>query len=85
LSNSTFDNVGFDKRNKSQSAISIYGVQLANMDSLKFKQSRKLNMHLVVGDPVINLRNITFEDSEGIQSNSEAYHAEGIVEKPRNK
>jgi len=48
------------------------------MNDLEFKNSKKLDMHLVVGDPVINLKEIIFEDSEGITSNSEAYFKENI-------
>jgi len=55
LTNSSFEKVGHDKRNKYDAAVSIYGVQLAEMYDLYFKDSKRMNLHLMVGEPVIRL------------------------------
>ena len=49
LTNSSFENVGHDKRNKYGAAVSIFGVQLAEMYDLEFKDSKKLYMLLATG------------------------------------
>lgn len=78
LNNSLFDNVGNDKRNKNETAVELHGVQLAEIDNLKFKDSRKLKLHLIVGEPVIKLDQIEFDGCEEMTSNSKAYHAKNL-------
>lgn len=78
LTNTTFENVGHDKRNKEDAAVSIHGVQLAEINNLKFKDSKKLKLHLVVGEPVIKLNNIDFDGCEEMTSNDDAYQRENI-------
>ena len=73
LSDSQFDNVGHDKRNKNEAAVLIHGVQLAKMSNLSFNESRKIKMHLAVGDPVIKLTTIDVNGGEAIESNDDAY------------
>ena len=81
LTDSKFENVGHDKRNKNESAIHIHGVQHAEFENLTIKDSRKIHLHLIVGDPVIKLKNLNINDSEKLYSNSNAYSAENIIEK----
>ena len=78
LTNTTFENIGHDKRNREDAAVAIYGVQLAEMNNLKFKDSKKLKLHLVVGEPVIKLNNIDFDGCEPMTSNDDAYQRENI-------
>ncbi|MEM6631508.1 MAG: chondroitinase-B domain-containing protein [Bacteroidota bacterium] len=73
LTHSSFENVGHDKRNKFQATVALHGVQLAEMNELIFVNSRKLDLHLIVGEPVIRLRNSRFENSEGVTSNDNAW------------
>jgi len=77
--NTTFDNVGNDKRNKEDAAVAIHGVQVARMNNLTFKDSKKLDIHLVVGEPVIGIKNTSFENSGGISSNDDDYVKENIT------
>ena len=81
LTNTDFDNVGNDKRNKNESAIHIHGVQHAEFENLNINNSKKVHLHLIVGDPVIELKNLNIINSEKLYSNSKAYSAENIVEK----
>ena len=78
MSDSSLENVGQDKRNKNESAIDLFGVQHAELNNLKISNSEKMNLHLIVGDPVIKLDNIEFKNAELI-SNSEAYHKTNIT------
>ncbi|MCL4106442.1 UNVERIFIED_CONTAM: hypothetical protein GTU68_030400 [Idotea baltica] len=78
LTNTTFDNVGHDQRNKEEAAVSLHGVQLANMSNLTFKDSKKFNLFLAVGEPVIMIKNSEFINSEKIVSNDPAYQSENI-------
>lgn len=81
LTNTTFTNVGHDKRNKHKASVSIFGVQLAEMNNLEFKDSKKMNLHLIVGEPVIKLKNTNFEDSEGVVSNDRAVQVDNVNQK----
>ena len=78
LTNSTFEKIGHDKRNKYNAAVSLHGVQLAEMHNLSFKDSKKLNLHLIVGEPVIRLTNSTFENCDKMESNDDAYFTSNI-------
>ncbi|MGY6649921.1 polysaccharide lyase 6 family protein [Wenyingzhuangia sp. IMCC45574] len=64
LENSVFDNVGNNKRNKAKSAISLYGVQKIELKNNIFKESKGVQMHLVVGEPVVEVLNNNFYKSE---------------------
>ena len=81
LNNTNFKNVGHDKRNKHNAALSLHGVQLAAIDNISIVDSKKINLHLLVGEPVINLKNVTIKNCDALQSNSEAYSSENLVVK----
>jgi poly(beta-D-mannuronate) lyase len=78
MTDTSFKNVGFDQRNAENASVVLHGVQLANINNLTFDRCKKLNLHLIVGDPVIKIANTSFKDSEGITSNSDAYQSEKI-------
>ncbi|QIE58087.1 DUF4957 domain-containing protein [Rasiella rasia] len=63
-----FDNVGYDKRNKYNAAISLYGVQVNEIQNNIFNKTKGLKMHLVVGEPIVNILNNNFYDSEKIET-----------------
>ncbi|NIJ45763.1 poly(beta-D-mannuronate) lyase [Wenyingzhuangia heitensis] len=63
LENSVFDNVGNNKRNKAKSAITLYGVQKAQLKNNIFKNSKGIDMYLVVGEPVVEVYNNNFYKS----------------------
>ena len=78
MSESTFDNVGHDVRNKDKAAIVLHGVQFAEINNLSLKDSKKIKLHLIVGDPVIKLNTININGGEAIESNDEAYQHTNI-------
>ena len=79
LKNSTFESVGHDKRNRHQASVSLHGVQLAEMENLTFTDCKVLDLHLVVGEPIIKVTNSVFNNSEGLRSNDDAYIRENIT------
>jgi len=78
LHNTNFDNVGQDKRNKYQAAMNLHGVQLADMQNLNFKDSKKINLHLIVGEPIIKFKDIVLKNNEDIISNDNAFQQVNI-------
>lgn len=74
-------NVGYDKRNANESAIALHGVQHAELTNLTIEDSRKINLHLIVGDPVIKLNTIEMTNTEKLQSNSKAFSSENVTNK----
>jgi len=64
LEHNVFDNVGNGKRNKYNAAISLYGVQENDISNNIFINSKAINMHLVVGEPIVNVLNNDFYNSD---------------------
>ena len=57
LDHCVFDNVGNGKRNKSNASINLYGVQVISFTNSILKDSKPVDMHLVVGEPVVHISN----------------------------
>jgi len=67
----TFDhniinNVGNGKKNKNKKAITLVGVQNATIKNSIFKDSKGIQMHLVVGGPRANVHHNNFYNSEKV-------------------
>ena len=73
LNHSTFHNVGKGKRNALKAAVSLHGVQLANIHNSVFSDSRPLALHLTVGEPVTNIGYCNFYKS-AVTANDPAYN-----------
>jgi poly(beta-D-mannuronate) lyase len=67
LEHNVFDNVGNGKRNKYTTAISLYGVQEIAINNNIFSNSKSIAMHLVVGDPIVNVLNNNLFNSDAIK------------------
>lgn len=67
IEHSVFDNVGHDKRNKYDAAVSLYGVQEIDIKNNIFKDSKAINMHLVVGEPIVKVANNALSNSENLK------------------
>lgn len=79
VSESTFENVGHGSRNKTNAAIALHGVQFIDINNSSFKNSKGINLHLVVGDPVVKIRDCVFENTPKIQSNDPAYETKNLT------
>lgn len=58
------DNVGHGKKNKYSRALSLYGVQVSDIENNIFNGSKAMEMHLVVGEPIVNILNNNFYESD---------------------
>jgi len=67
IDHNVFDHVGFGKKNKYDAAISLYGVQETEIRDNIFKDSKAINMHLVVGEPIVKVRNNALSNSESMK------------------
>ena len=67
LEHNVFDNVGNGKRNKYTTAISLYGVQEIAINNNIFSNSKSIAMHLVVGEPIVNVLNNNLFNSDAIK------------------
>jgi len=67
IEHNVFDQVGFGSKNKYDAAISLYGVQEIDIKNNIFKDSKAINMHLVVGEPIVKVRNNALNNSEKLK------------------
>ena len=63
----TFKNIGFGSRNKLQSAIKLYGAQQIMIKNSIFDQSRNIEMHLVVGEPIVEIDHLNLGPNTEIE------------------
>lgn len=66
VNHNVFNNIGHGKKNKYKSAVSLYGVQVNEINNNIFSNSKAVNMHLVVGEPIVNVLHNNFYNSESI-------------------
>lgn len=78
LDRSTFENVGQGKRNKTKASIALHGVQVARVQNSRFRDCEPLDLHLVVGEPVVEIRDCEFEQTPLIVDNGEPYLTENL-------
>lgn len=64
MDHNVFDNVGYGKKNKYKVAVSLYGVQVNDIENNIFNNTKALQMHLAVGEPIVNIFNNNFYKSE---------------------
>ncbi|RDY60196.1 chondroitinase-B domain-containing protein [Flagellimonas nanhaiensis] len=67
MAHNVLDNVGHDKRNKYGAAVSLYGVQEIDIKNNIFDNSKGINMHLVVGEPIVKVANNNFYRSDKLE------------------
>ncbi len=67
MEHNVLDNVGFNKRNKYNAAVSLYGVQVVGVQNNIFNNTKGMNMHLVVGEPIVNITNNNFYKSKEVK------------------
>lgn len=77
IDHNVFDNVGHGSKNKYRTAISLYGVQVNDIENNIFNNSKGITMHLVVGEPIVNVINNNFyKSNELVVTGDEKYKAE---------
>ena len=73
LSGSTFKNVGGDKRNKSESSLSLHGVQEIRLRDNRFENSDPLRLHLVVGEPITEISGTDLTNTQTVVTHDGSY------------
>ncbi len=79
LDNTTFENVGKGKRNKSDASVSLHGVQVAYIQNSQFSDCEPMKLHLVVGEPVVKVEDCEFNNTAKIEDNGEPYETKNLV------
>ncbi|MEN3324801.1 chondroitinase-B domain-containing protein [Mariniflexile soesokkakense] len=79
MDHNVFDNVGFGSKNKYEAAMSLYGVQVIDIENNIFNKTKGLKMHLVVGEPVVNILNNNFYESDKLNvTGDEKYNVQNL-------
>lgn len=78
LTNSTFKNIGGNKRNKSGASVSLHGVQSTLISDCDFTDCKPLKMHLVVGDPITRILKSQFKNTEKVVTHDGSYKDEDL-------
>ncbi len=66
VDHNVFDNVGHGSKNKYKAVMSLYGVQVNDITNNIFTNCKPMAMHLVVGEPIVNIFNNNFYNSDEI-------------------
>ena len=79
VDHNVFDNVGHGSKNKYKTAMSLYGVQVNDITNNIFTRCKPMEMHLVVGEPIVNIFNNNLYNSEEIQiTGDEKYNLKNL-------
>lgn len=75
----TFEEIGHDQRNKTGASITLHGVQIAQIQNSSFSDSEPIKLHMVVGEPITQVVDCTFDNTPKIQANDEPYYTENLT------
>ncbi|MGB5418778.1 chondroitinase-B domain-containing protein [Algibacter sp.] len=79
VDHNVFNNVGFGSKNKYGAAMSLYGVQVNDIQNNNFNNTKGLAMHLVVGEPIVNVVNNNYYKSGKIEiTGDQKYNIENL-------
>ena len=78
VSNTTFQNTGLGRRNKSAASLSFHGVQRLEITDSNWTGSAPLALFLTNGEPITELRDLTFIDTPVIRANRDDYLAVNV-------
>lgn len=79
INHNVFDNVGKGSKNKYNASISLYGVQVNDIINNIFTNSKPIKMHLVVGEPIVNIFNNNLYKTENVEvTGDEKYTIENL-------
>lgn len=74
----TFDDIGGDKRNQTGASIRLHGTQVVRVNDCIFDDSKPFELHLVVGDPVVDITNSVFSGGTILTDNNQPYRTAGL-------
>jgi len=73
MSNSTFKNVGGNKRNKAEASVSLHGVQFTQISDCNFEDCEPFKLHLVVGEPITKITESKFSNTSKVVTHDGSY------------
>lgn len=73
LTNSTFKNIGDNKRNKAAASVALHGVQYTMISGCEFTDCKPLKLHLVVGDPITRILESQFNNTDKVVTHDGSY------------
>ena len=79
MNHCTLTNVGFGKRNKYDAAIKLYGAQDIAIQNSVFQQTKKISMHLVVGEPIVKVDQLQMEASIPLEVTGDQKYSIGKI------
>jgi poly(beta-D-mannuronate) lyase len=78
----TFDEVGTDEKwNRSESSIRLHGTQFVHITNSVFDDSAPVRLHLVVGEPVVDIENSIFSGGTELLDNGEPYRTRNLYQR----
>lgn len=83
MSDLKISNSGKGSRNKVDAALRFHGVQNLNVDQIAFSESAGIDLFMTNGEPITNLSNIEFVNSNGLKTNNEPYQSNNIISRRR--
>lgn len=85
INHCTFENIGFGSRNKYGSAIQLYGVQDIQIMNSVFLKTKPINVHLVVGEPIMKFSHVSIDSEENIQITGDQKYSIGTIFTPNSQ
>ena len=79
MDHNVLDNVGFGSKNKYQAALSLYGVQVIGIQNNIFNKTKPVQIHLVLGEPMVDILNNDFYESDKLTiTGDEKYNVQNL-------
>jgi poly(beta-D-mannuronate) lyase len=79
MDHNVLDNVGYGSKNKYEAAMSLNGVQVIAIENNIFNKTKPVNIHLVVGEPMVDILNNNFYESDKIYvTGDEKYNVQNL-------
>ncbi|MEO0950836.1 MAG: hypothetical protein AAFY44_05900 [Pseudomonadota bacterium] len=79
VTDSSFEDVGLGRRNKSGASLTFHGVQRLTIESSTWRRSAPLTLHLTNGEPITEIKDVLMEQTPAIKANNDGYVTRNIV------
>lgn len=79
VTDSSFEDVGLGRRNKSGASLTFHGVQRLTIESSTWHRSAPLTLHLTNGEPITEIKDVLMEQTPPIKANDDGYVTRNIV------
>lgn len=79
MNHCTFKNVGFGKRNKYEASVKLYGAQDISMQNSIFSNTKKIAVHLVVGEPIVEVDQLHLDSDIPLEVTGDQKYTLGVI------